>query len=75
MGKAQDWSLIKNANAGEWGCGGHRFSMDIKERTCGNSRGVHEKLWPWNFHQQGVSYNFAEFAGVKACFLREKRQI
>ena len=23
----------------------------------------------WNFYQQGVSHNFAEFAGVKACFL------
>ena len=23
----------------------------------------------WNFHQQGVSHNFTEFAGVKACFL------
>ena len=50
------------------------------------SRGVHERRveFPWvllrfwpgmNFHQQGVSHNFAEFSGVEACFLRVKWQI
>ena len=36
-----------------------------------NSRNFHWLSWfqLWNFHQKGVSHNFEEFAGVKACFL------
>ena len=39
------------------------------------SRGVQEKLWIsigfgfWSWNFQRVSHNFAEFPGVKACFL------
>ena len=36
-----------------------------------NSWNFHGLSWfqLWNFHQKGVSHNFEEFAGVKACFL------
>ena len=37
-----------------------------KENWCGISMGL--GIWPWNI--QGVSHNFAEFPGMKACFLQ-----
>ena len=43
-----------------------KFSGVFKKKSCGISIGLGFR--PWNFPE--VSHNFAEFPGVKACFLR-----
>ena len=74
----------KNPNTDDRGGWEHRF-LDIlkkehlqipgvntiQEEFMKHSWNFHWWCWFWlcNFHQQGVSHNFAEFAGVKACFL------
>ena len=60
---------IQTGDRGDWG---HRFSRDLKERAYGKPHGISMGLgfWPWNFPQQGLSHNFAEFAWMKACFIR-----
>ena len=41
------------------------FPQVLEKTSCGISMGF--GFWPWNF--QGMSHNFSEFSGVKACFL------
>ena len=72
----EQWAIPqqKNPNTGDRVGWGHRF-LEIKKGQgvfMKNSWNFH--WWSWfplsiNFHQQGVSHNFAEFAGMKACFL------
>ena len=42
-------------------------------KTCGISMGL--CFWPWDLSQPGVLQIFAEFSGVKVCFLRVKYQM
>ena len=37
----------------------------LQKNSCGISMGI--GFWTWNF--EGMSHNFAEFPGVKVCFL------
>ena len=43
------------------------FQGVLKKSSCGiSNKGL--DFWAWNF--QGLSHNFAEFPGVKACFIQ-----